>query len=1421
MKPEDPSSDALHPYIEPELEVRLTALVLGEASDFEREELERLIQDRPEVAMLHRRLRALHGMLHEIGNGEAMDRDDDWKLPTEKREALLEVLSHDSAVEAAAPTKESDKDAPEPRYTESEIPTIGGEEGIPEQGAGKGGRKRLILQLAAVLVAAALMVGILIPASTGMLKKAKWSEPEAVLLSANESGRGSRVEVSGRENFSLLDGRESHNAEALPSEESDFMILADASPLQEGRELERRRFGETPERSIFWDTDSDVSHEFGRPSIREAITQSEMAKHGEKERDLALQPTSGFAITGLGETVPQEQEVTKLASVVVAEAEPASDPLDMELAAIRLRTTPGREVLVTGEDSDDGVRVSGGREVHITTKFVEVDEAKSRELVDSFAGVLEDNEESLQRLAPSEQNSERPERLAELESVEAELGQHLVKKSSEEGAVVRGRLSLADRNGAVDDLQAIVSSPVAEAKPKQLQQSQANASSDLQLLAKGRTLQEGEENLFAMGPQIEEEQEQLAGTEASLSRSPAKSPALVENFRSMDRAVDQAEALVDLGDLDRAEEEFRRMADDDGHSEEARKGLERIDTERNAYFKMARNETRSKFLRGVEAEWESEMPGGGAGAADAEGGGMAGGAFSAESAPERGESEETALAYQWMDDSVSFSGGVAGVVTADAETDGRSSRRRAADPTVRWGVQRSEAVTGGAGGEKGNTEMLGVVAGEMDFDEDGLQEIMDLTADTTRLRREGDDHSDFGVPVAGDALSDSSGRAHFALGASFDGDITEASKQIADGEIVSESDEDGDGTVREKEQAAAAGATYRMIGHGGRRAEANQESATSRYFQGHGQVTPITPLYDNLKMEGEVNGRADASNGEVDFYDRSIDSGRWYRLDADRDSFWTTDEVGSRRAYRDFVNGSEQSTEQLRNQLVRGFESVDSGVEAGLRKDSLDTLALSTAGKVTLDFQDPSPAAGANREQFGFVKADSRRELPEGVEETPAEEEPFSTFSLHVSDVSFLLAQASLAQGEWPDPGRIRIEEFVNAFDYEDPMPNADEKVACQVEQAIHPFLQQRNLVRVSLRTAEAGRSSGTPLRLTLLLDNSGSMERVDRQETVRQAFATLAGQLRDGDRVTLISFARQPRLLADGVSGEQAASLADVVSQLPSEGGTNLEEALQLAFEKATEHREEGAQNRVVLLTDGAANLGNAKPAVLSTMIESMRNTGIAFDAAGIGAEGLNDEILEALTRKGDGRYYLLDRPEDAQDGFARQIAGALRPAAQNVKVQVEFNPDRVGRYRLLGFEKHLLAKEDFRDDSVDAAEMAAAEAGVAVYQVEPLPDGEGDLGSVSVRFRDLDSGHMVEKRWPIPHEPKAARPDQAAVSLKVATIASQLAARLKGGPLGDVVDLGELANLAASLPESDRQSERVRHLTEMIEQARQLESR
>jgi len=438
--------------------------------------------------------------------------------------------------------------------------------------------------------------------------------------------------------------------------------------------------------------------------------------------------------------------------------------------------------------------------------------------------------------------------------------------------------------------------------------------------------------------------------------------------------------------------------------------------------------------------------------------------------------------------------------------------------------------------------------------------------------------------------------------------------------------------------------------------------------------------------------------------------------------------------------------------------------------------------------------------QAAAEQAPARRDVQPPVDESlraevSAANEAVSTFSLHVSDASYRLARAALARGEAPDAATIRPEEFYNAFDYGDPAPAAGEAVAGRMEQAAHPFLQQRNLVRVALRVPAVGRGAGTPLRLTVLLDTSGSMEREDRAATVRAALTALAGLLGPEDRVTLVGFARQPRLLVDNLAGDQAWKLVELAANTPAAGGTNLEEALRLAGDLARRHSLAGAQNRIVLLTDGAANLGDADPARLMAQVEELRRKGVAFDACGVGADGLDDTVLESLTRKGDGRYQVLNSPEEADAGFARKLAGAFRPAAENVKVQVRFNPARVGRYRLIGFEKHRLREEDFRNDKVDAAELAAEEAAVALYQVEVLPGGEGELGDVAVRFRDVARGEMVERTWTLGYVAQPAAFNKATPSLRLAGSAALLAENLRGGAVGGQIRLKELTSVVAGL--------------------------
>ena len=225
--------------------------------------------------------------------------------------------------------------------------------------------------------------------------------------------------------------------------------------------------------------------------------------------------------------------------------------------------------------------------------------------------------------------------------------------------------------------------------------------------------------------------------------------------------------------------------------------------------------------------------------------------------------------------------------------------------------------------------------------------------------------------------------------------------------------------------------------------------------------------------------------------------------------------------------------------------------------------------------------------------------------EIQTKDQATSTFSLNVSDVSFRLAGASFEQGKFPAPGTIRTEEFLNAFDYRDPAPAAGQRVAFAWDRATYPFAQNRDLLRLSVKTAAVGREPGRPLNLVLLLDNSGSMERADRVEIIRQALRVVASQLRTNDILSVVTFARTARLFVDGVSADQAGRVAEELGELPPQGGTNLEEAMNLAYQTALRHYLANGLNRVVLLTDGAANLGDTNPEALKTKSRSKSQTG------------------------------------------------------------------------------------------------------------------------------------------------------------------------------------------------------------------------
>jgi secreted protein with Ig-like and vWFA domain len=331
-------------------------------------------------------------------------------------------------------------------------------------------------------------------------------------------------------------------------------------------------------------------------------------------------------------------------------------------------------------------------------------------------------------------------------------------------------------------------------------------------------------------------------------------------------------------------------------------------------------------------------------------------------------------------------------------------------------------------------------------------------------------------------------------------------------------------------------------------------------------------------------------------------------------------------------------------------------------------------------------------------------------------------------------------------------------------------------------------------------------------------MERADRVRIIREELRVLAEQLQPQDKLSVITFARTPRLFADGAPGSDAGAITMALTELTPEGGTNLEDAMNLAYQTALRHYLANGVNRVVLLTDGAANLGNVDPEALKQKVEAHRKQGVALDCFGIGWEGYNDDLLEVLARNGDGRYAFLNSPEEVASEFAAKLAGALQVAASDVKVQVEFNPGRVTAYRQIGYAKHQLTKEQFRDNTVNAAQIGAAEAGNALYTVEVNPAGTGPLCTVRVRFRIPGTADYREHAWDLPYYGNAVALEQASPAMRLAATASALSEWLASSPYAGEVTTDRLLGYLSGVPEVYGADARPKKLEWMIRQAKSI---
>ena len=340
-------------------------------------------------------------------------------------------------------------------------------------------------------------------------------------------------------------------------------------------------------------------------------------------------------------------------------------------------------------------------------------------------------------------------------------------------------------------------------------------------------------------------------------------------------------------------------------------------------------------------------------------------------------------------------------------------------------------------------------------------------------------------------------------------------------------------------------------------------------------------------------------------------------------------------------------------------------------------------------------------------------------------DEPLSTFSVDVDTASYANVRRFLDHGTLPPKDAVRIEEMLNYFPYDDPPPTGDAPVAVHVEAAACPWSQGHRLARIGLTARPVGREGRPPSNLVFLIDVSGSMTDANKLPLLKSALRAMVGRLGENDRVAIVVYAGASGLVLPSTSCQEKAKIVAALDGLESGGSTNGGAGIQLAYDQAVANFLNGGTNRVILATDGDFNVGIASQGELVRMIEAKAKSGVFLTVLGVGMGNLKDATLEQLADKGNGHYAYIDSLREARKVLVEELGSTLVTVAKDVKVQVEFNPAKVGAYRLIGYENRLLRAQDFNDDTKDAGEVGAGHHVTALYELVP-PGKEGDIPAV-----------------------------------------------------------------------------------------------
>ena len=442
------------------------------------------------------------------------------------------------------------------------------------------------------------------------------------------------------------------------------------------------------------------------------------------------------------------------------------------------------------------------------------------------------------------------------------------------------------------------------------------------------------------------------------------------------------------------------------------------------------------------------------------------------------------------------------------------------------------------------------------------------------------------------------------------------------------------------------------------------------------------------------------------------------------------------------------------------------------------------------------------------------------------EDDKFSTFAMDTDSASYAVMRRFLHDGNLPQPESVRVEEFINAFDYSYTSPTED-AFAVHIEGAPSKFGNGKRLqlVRIGIQGKIIEDTDRKDANLTFVIDVSGSMGMENRLELVKKALCLLVEQLGPNDKIGIVVYGTNARVVLPHTSAVNRKHILNAIDALCPEGVTNVEDGIHKGYELASKNAEKGCINRVILCSDGVANEGVTDPDMLLKEIRDyVDQDDIYLTTVGFGMGNYNDVLMEELAKKGNGNYAYVDTLKEAKRIFVQNLTGTLQVIAKDAKIQVEFNKDTVSRFRLLGYENRQMEHEDFRNDEADAGEIGSGHSVTALYEVKLCKNvDKGKLATVSIRHEDPDTAEVTEVNEKISVEDLKDSFEDTTPDFQVAASVAQFAEILresywaKDGSLGAVQRIlkGILPQLQSNNSESEEQE---KELFKLVRKARRL---